>query len=328
MKRLVAVEVTDDYVRGVEIEAPLTNKPKLTKFGEVELPRGVANESEIFDVDAVSDALKDLWKQEKFGTKTVALGLGGRKILVRDHDAALNDLATIKKNLSFDAANILPQAMGNAILDFYPTGITKSDTDMDMVNGLLVATPLESAEKIVAALTGADLDVQFVDYLPFALARSARKAFGGKDEYMLVNVKSYSTDIIALKQGVPQMVRVIPNGLIVRDNKGGKHRGVADSSASFSGEVAVQTDPIDSLIKGIGNTISLYTNKGGAPRAVLLTGEGSVSEELKERLPQGLQMGLGVLNLENVVQLPKNPKTAIERAAALGLIGIAMRGLK
>lgn len=327
LKRLVAVEVTEDFVRGVEIENPLTPKPKLIRFGELELPRGVASSSEIYDIDAVADALKDLWKKEKFTTKTIVLGIGGRKVISREHEVALADLATIRKNLAFDAANILPQAMGNATLDFYPTQLVKSDTDMDMVKGLVIAAPVEATEKYVAAATSAELDVQFVDYLPFGLVRSARKAFGAKDEYLLVHVKAYSTDIVALKDGVPQMIRVVPNGLIVRDNKGGKHRGVADAAASFSGE-STHTDPVDSLIFEIRNTLNLYANKGGAARAVLLTGEGALSPEFQQKLPPALQMGMGLLNLENVMELPKNPKTEIERAAAIGLIGIGLRGLK
>lgn len=329
MKRLVAVEITDDYIRGAEIEDPLTTKPKLVGFGELALPRGVANETEIYDVDSVSEAFKELWKQEKFKTKSVALGLGGRKILVRDYETPLNDLATIRKNLSFDAANLLPAQMGAATLDFYPTEIFKSqETEMDMVKGLIVASPTETAEKIIAALTSADLYVEYVDYLPFAEARCARKAYGTDGDYLLVNIKNYSSDIIAIRNGTPQMVRVVPYGIIARKDVGGKHRGAVDSAASFNGG-DTPVDPLEALVKGIHNTDNYYVNKGGQPSALLLMGEASLLPEVQERLPQILQMGAGVLTLDRVTTIPRSKESdPLQEASILGLVGVGMRGLK
>lgn len=330
MKKVVALEISSDFVRGVEIDNPLTPKPKLVKFGEMALPQGIAGESEVFDIDAVAAALKELWKAQKFSTKQVALGVGGRKILVRDYETPIGEIEKIRSKLKFEAANLLPAQMNNAVLDFYPTALKTSETGLELVQGLLVAAPVEPIEKIIAAIQTAGLDVQFVDYLPFGIARAARKAFKAKDEYLLVNIKSYSTDIVALKHGIPQMIRVIPNGLIVRETAGGKHRGVADAAASFAGGETAPADPIESIITGLRNTLNFYTNKGGSPNAVLLAGEGSLSPELRERLPQALEMRMGELKLENVFEHSQKKGSAdpIVRAASLGVMGIGMRGLK
>lgn len=330
MKRIVAIEVTSDYVRGIELENPLTTKPRLVKFGEIALPQGAAGESEIFDIDAVKDAFEELWKVEKFTTKQVALGIGGRKILVRDYETPIAEIEKIRSKLKFEAANLLPAQMGNAMLDFYPTELKTSDTGLEQVQGLLIAAPSEPTEKIIAVLQSAGLDVQVVDYLSFGIARVARKAFGTDGEYLLVNIRTYSTEIIGMKYGVPQMIRMIPNGLIVRDDKGGKHRGVADSAASFAGGEAAVTDPVESIIAGLRNTINFYANKGGNPTAILLAGEGSLSPELQERLPQALQMRTGMLDMSNAIELSKKQSVEdpIARAAALSILGIGMRGLK
>lgn len=329
MKRIVAVEVTFDFVRGIEIENPFTTKPKLVKYGEIALPQGAAGESEVFEIDIVKEAFEELWKVNKFSTKEVALGIGGRKTIVREYETPLAEIEKIRSNLKFEAANLLPAQMGNAMLDFYPTELKNSDTGIEVVQGLFVASPAEPAEKLIASLTSAGLDVQIVDYLPFGIARVARKAFGKEGEYLLVNIKSYSTDIVALRNGSPQMVRVIPNGLIVREHKAGKHRGSADSAASFSGTETSPNDPVESVIAGIRNTLNFYENKGGKPAAILLTGEGSLSAELQARLPQVLQMQMGMLSMKDAIEIPKkDEQDPIIQAAALSILGIAMRGLK
>lgn len=330
MKKVVAVEVTSEHVRGVEIENPLTSKPKLVRYGEIELPQGVAGESEIFDIDSVTQAFKELWKQEKFSTKSVVLGLGGRKILVRDYETPVAEIEKIRATLKFEAANLLPAQMGDATLDFYPASFKTADTGAEVIQGLLVASPSEPAERIIAAIQSAGLEVEAVDYIPFAIARVARKAFGTDGDYLLVNVRSYSTDIVAMNQGAVQMIRVIPNGLIVRERVGGKHRGVADAAASFAGGDSPTADPIDSLVSGLRNTINFYQNKGGKPKAILLAGEGSTSVDLQTRIPEALQLSTGVLKMENAIELPgrRGDADPIVQSAALGALGVGMRGLK
>lgn len=329
MKRLVAIEVTADFVRGIELENPLTLKPDFVKMGEIALPAGVAGESEIFDMDAVKDAFKELWKVHKFSTNVVAVGLGGRKVLVRDFETPVAEIERIKSKLKFEAANLLPAQMGEAMLDFYPTNLKTSEAGLDLVEGLLIAAPKEPAEQILAVAQGAGLDVQIVDYLAFGIARVARKAFGTDGEYLLVNVKEHSTDIVALKYGVPQMIRMIPNGLTVRDHKSGKHTGVADSSASFSGETTL-ADPVESVIAGVRNTLNFYAGRGGAPTAILLAGEGALSEQLQARLPQALQLPAGLLTMDNAIELKgkKAEYDATLQAASLSILGVGMRGLK
>jgi type IV pilus assembly protein PilM len=331
MKRVVALEVSSDFIRAVELENPLTAKPKLIRYGEMELPEGAAGESEVFDIELVQDAIQEFWKAQKFSTKDVILGVGSRKILIRDYETQVADLPKIRTKLKFEAANLLPAQMGNAVLDFYPTQLNDAVSGLQMVQGLLIAAPVEPIEKIIAVAQGAGLEVQGVDYLQFGIARVARKAFGAKGEYLLVNVKSNSTDIIAMKFGIPQMVRIIPNGLTTRPEKAaGRHAG-DDSSASFDTALPAQTsDPVELIIGGLRNTLNFYANKGGNPTALLLAGEGALSTELQERLPQALQIRTALLDMSNAIEVDtkKSADDPVLRAAALSVLGVGMRGLK
>lgn len=328
MKRLVAVEVTAEHIYAVEIEAPLTNKPKLVKHGEIALEQGIAGESEVFELEALTDAFKELWKIHKFTAKHVALGISGRRTIVRDFETQEDTFENIKSRLPFEAANMIPQQMGNPIIDFYPAALIEKESG-NMVEGSIIATPSEPIEKLVGVIQAAGLEVMYVDFIPFAVARAARKAYEAKGEYLIVNIRSFSSDIIALKNGVPEMVRVIPNGLTVREQSGGKHRGVADAAASFAGGQN-PSNPVDALVAGVRSTMNFYINRGGQPAAVLLTGEGSLSPELQEKLPEGLQLRTGLLSMENVTKISRKDDGYgdIERAGAISALGVGMRGLK
>jgi len=328
VKRLVAVEITPEFVRGVEVEGPLTSNPKPVAFGEVPLAAGVAGDSEVFDKSLLKAAISELWREAKFSTRKTVLGVGGRKILNRDFDTPMADLEKIRSKLKFETANILPPQMTEALLDFYPTEIKKSNAGIDTAHGLLIAAPQQMVELLVETAQSAGLSVIAVDYLPFGLARAARKAFGTTGEYLLVNVRPGATDILALKYGVPQLVRVIPNGLTMRPQQKGRHVDEEDNT-SFDSDVKSKVAPLDSLISGVRNTISFYTNKGGAPTALLLSGEGALSPELQERLPQEIQLGAGLLSMSDLfpgaVNVPEDPN---QLAAAIGVLGLGLRGLK
>lgn len=329
MKRIVAIEITPDFVRGVEVQNPLTATPKIVGFGEVPLAAGVAGDSEVFDESLLKAALSKLWIDQNFTTRKVILGIGGRKILNREFETPVADIARIRSKLKFETANILPPQMTDALLDFYPTEIKPSESGLDLVHGLLIAAPQQVVEQLVKVAKDAGLSVEGVDYLPFGLARTARKAFGATGEYLLVNIRPMATDIIALKLGVPQLIRVIPNGVSIRPREVGKHVDT-DDRTSFNTEQSSSSDPITSLASGVRSTINFYSNKGGAPTALLLAGEGSLSPEVQERLPQEVELGAGLLSMADVFpggteNLSQDP---IQNAAALGLLGVALRGLK
>lgn len=329
MKRLVAVEVTPEFVRGVEVEGPLTTNPKIVAFGETPLAAGVAGDSEVFDQSLLKAALGELWRESKFSTRQVVLGIGGRKVLNRDFDTPATDLEKIRSKLKFETANILPPQMTEALLDFYPTEVRRANTGIDTVHGLLIAAPQQMVEVLVDTVQASGLSVVAVDYSPFGLARVARKAFGVSGEYLLVNVRPASTDIIALKYGVPKLVRVIPNGLQMRSQIRGRHID-DENDTTFEADGRNKVAPIDSLISGVRNTASFYANKGGAPTAILLAGEGSLSPELQERLPQEAQLAAGLLSMSDVFPNKAADFTddPLQLAAAIGVLGLGLRGLK
>lgn len=330
MKKIVSIEITSEYIRGVEVSKPFDKGAKVIHVAEYELPQGVAADSEIIDHEEMVEAFKKFWKEERFGTKDVILALGGRKIFVRNYETPIADMKKIQARLKYEASALLPSNAGDdAIVDFYPSGIEELESGEVNIQGLLVASSVSPVENILSVMKEAGLHVVTVDFAPFGVARAARKAYGTQGDYLIVHIRAYTTEIIALKSGTPQLVRTLPNGIAVREKKEGRHRDTGSPDVSFAGDAESTSDPIDVIIGGIKNTLTFYEGKGGLPIAILLAGEGSTSVNATQRLAEDLPVPVGLFEIEKLVDLPRKFGSAspIEKAASLSTISAGLRGL-
>ncbi len=209
--RIVGLDITNRRVLGVEVLGAASGKPKISRVHAVELPDGVARDSEVVDIAAVSQALKQLWKTGDFKSKRVVIGVGNQRVLVRDYTAPVMPLAQLRQALPYQVADLLPVPVGETILDFYPIAEVEGSAPPQM-HGLLVAAIKEGVELNVAAIEDAGLKVGGVDLSPFALVR----ALGGSDQLdghrTVLFLGDRSTYIVVVSDGVPQFVRIIPAG--------------------------------------------------------------------------------------------------------------------
>ncbi len=209
--RIVGLDITNRRVLGVEVLGSTTSKPKISRVHSVDLPDGAARDSEVIDIVAVSQALKQLWKEGDFKSKRTVIGVGNQRVLVRDHTATVMPLPQLRQALPYQVADLLPVPVGETILDFYPIAEVEGSAPPQM-RGLLVAAIKESVEMNVAALEDAGIKVSGVDLSPFALVR----ALGGSDQLAghrtVLFLGDRSTFIVVVSDGVPQFVRIIPAG--------------------------------------------------------------------------------------------------------------------
>ncbi|GAA1702095.1 hypothetical protein GCM10009808_20060 [Microbacterium sediminicola] len=206
-KTLVALEITEESVRAVEVTTGRT--PKLIAAGEVPLPEGAAKDSEILDRDAVALALQRLWADAKLTGRDVVLGVGNRRILVREHATTLTNPAHIREALPLEVQDRLPVPVDQAVLDFIPTS-----QDADGVRGLLVAAVAEHMEELVDALTQARLRPTSIDLTAFGYARALRQLSGESDTAMLIGMGEHTTHIVIATGGIPRFVRVLPIDIV------------------------------------------------------------------------------------------------------------------
>lgn len=206
-KTQVAVEITETSVRAVELTTGRT--PTLVAAGEVPLPEGAAKDSEILDKDAVAVALQRLWADARISSREVVLGVGNRRILVREHSTQLTNPVQIRQSLPFEVQDRLPVPVDQAVLDFVPTS-----QDERGVHGLLVAAVAEHMEELVGALEQAKLRATSIDLVAFGYSRALANLGAPGQTGLFLGIGEHTTHIVIATDGIPRFVRVVPIDIV------------------------------------------------------------------------------------------------------------------
>jgi type IV pilus assembly protein PilM len=209
----IGLDIGTSGVRAAELvfgKAGIT----LEKFGQVALPNGAVRDGEVIDVDAVAEAIKQLWAHTKFSGKKVVVGVANQKVLVRSVSLPAAPLSEIKETLAFQVQDTIPMAVENALLDFYPLDEVE-EGGRPVVRGLLVAAARDMVSTQLQAVQQAGLSPVMVDLTAFAVLRSLAESddlgMGGPLE-ALIDVGARVTNIVLHQGGVPRFVRILQMG--------------------------------------------------------------------------------------------------------------------
>ncbi|QCB95803.1 type IV pilus assembly protein PilM [Arthrobacter sp. PAMC25564] len=293
MVQRIGVDIGSTALRAVEVRNPDKARPTVLRYLEVPLPDGAVSRGLVAEPDVVAAALKQLWSKGGFRSKSVVLGVGNQHVLVRDLTVPGATLAAIRESLPFQVQDMLPMAVADAQLDFYPT---TEDTDADgtAVAGLLVAAGKEAVLGNIEAVRRAGLRTVDVDLLPFAVSRVLLPRADGDGVVAVIDVGASTTSVLIAKDGVPQFVRLIPaggrdltNALATRLGMGtadaellkrklglGSRKGVPEEHHEALGIIYETTSE---LLISLRNTIEYYLNSrpDETVRHLVLSGGGA-----------------------------------------------------
>ncbi|MGK0721162.1 type IV pilus assembly protein PilM [Leucobacter sp. W1478] len=209
--RTIGLDISARRLLAAEVSGSIGRHPTLHRVHAVELPEGAARDSEVIDVPAVSNALKQLWREGGFRSKRVVLGVGNQRVLVRDHTVPLMPLPQLQQALPYQVADLLPVPVNETILDFYPVAEVEG-SDPPQVQGLLVAAIKDSVETNVATLEDAGLRAAGVDLSPFGMLRALMPGGQLKGCHTVVYLGARTTFIVVAVDGTPRFVRIVPAG--------------------------------------------------------------------------------------------------------------------
>lgn len=340
-KTVVGLEITEESVRAAEVT--VGPSPILVAFGEVPLADGAARDSEILDRDAVAVAIQQLWALSGIKSKRVILGVGSRRILVREHSTPSMSIEHIKQALPFQVQDLLPVPVDQAVLDYYPV----SEED-GQVHGLLVAAVSETIEELIETVVKAKLHVERVDLVPFGLARVAKAFAPAHEAAILIHVGDHTTHVVAAVDGVPRFVRIIPAEVATSATE---RRNTVEILQSDPTEVAVVTDrggraslrvqaaqaqaaatltterssTVSELANRLRNTVDFYASRAGAVHiaGVFVSGAGAANPAVLPALQSALDYPVRAIELAMFV----GTKGAVDPEVALNLVstvGIVM----
>lgn len=333
-KTVVGLEITEESVRAAEVTRGPT--PSLVAFGEVPLPDGAAKDSEILNRDAVAVALRQLWAQSGIKSNRVVLGVGSRRILVREHSAPSMRIELIKQALPFQVQDLLPVPVNQAVLDYYPIS-----EENGQVQGLLVAAVSETIEELVDAVAKAKLHVERVDLVPFGLARVAKAIAPTQDAVVVIHIGDHTTYVVAAVDGVPRFVRIIPAEVVTRATARHGTVEILDEDpvavgvvADRGGRASLRTQAaqapvatmtsegsasVSELANRLRNTVDFYASRAGAVRiaGVFVTGAGAANTSVLPALQSALAYPVRTIDLTSVV----STKGDVDHEVALNLVG-------
>jgi type IV pilus assembly protein PilM len=202
-KTIVGLEITEESVRAVEVSAG--DRPVLIASGEVALPWGAARDSEVLDQDAVALALRQLWSRGGFHSRRVVLGIGSRRVLVREFATQTVRPDLLAHSLPAEVQHLLPVPASQAVLDFLPIAEAEG-----MTSGLLVAAVSQTVSTLLATLRKARLRADAVDFAPFGLARAAGTLAHHGETLAMVHIGDHTSYVVIVRDGVPLFVRILP----------------------------------------------------------------------------------------------------------------------
>jgi type IV pilus assembly protein PilM len=294
--RVIGLDIGTTGVRAAEMEfgsgGPGGKNPgTLHRFGQVPLPLGAVRDGEVVEPEIVGQALRQMWAQQRFGSKNVVIGVGNQRVLVRELDLPWMPLVQLKGSLPFQVQQLLPMSTDEALLDYYPTS-EFDGPDGRMVQGMLVAAQRDTVNSNVLAVEGAGLRPDMVDLNAFALLRSVVRGELAGQTVAIVDVGASVTNVIVASRGVPRLVRTLPSGGQNVTNAIASALGIAEVEAeaikrevgigyTVGPDLAAAAEAISgvtqTLIESVRNTLVYYqgNNPGAGIEEVLLTGGGA-----------------------------------------------------
>src|SRR5437764_10448320 len=305
-QRAVGLDVGTSAVRAVELVLG-REQVTLTRFGQVALPAGAVRGAEVIDAPAVAAAIRRLWREAGFRSRTVVLGVGNQRVVVRQADFPEMTAEDMRSALQFQAQDLIPIPIEDAILDFQAIEHFPS-SDGDMVRVLLVAAQRDMVRSLLAGVEGGGLSASMVDLIPFALMRALTQASLVQDleptAEAIVCVGASITNVVVHQRGVPAFVRMlgvggddITQGIATElsvdvdtaeDLKRRAHPDSADDLESRTAQIVTAQSSL--LIEEIRGSLDYYQAQPEASPIgrIVLTGGGSRTIGLLESLEQTL----------------------------------------
>lgn len=304
-KTIVGLDFGHGVIRGAEVLPERGRQPAtLVRYHEIPVPLDAIREGVVVDEDAVAGALETLRGAAGFGTRRAVIGIGGQQVLIRELIMPAMSMPHVREALPFKAQELLPLPVEDAVLDFYPIEEIE-DADGPSLRGLLVAATKQSVVANISAVRRAGFRVVDVDLIPFAVIR-AQPAPDRAGVKLFVHVGATSTSVVVADQGVPQFVRLLPNGghdlttalveqLGLRADRAddmkrryGVRSDLADPQSEFVARV--NAEGARDIVQAARSTVAFYENAhhdaGNAVNGIVLSGGGSQLRGLAEEIGQ------------------------------------------
>src|SRR3954451_8042827 len=208
-KNLVGVDIDPSGITVAQVAVNGRINVEAAAFAPLE--PGVVRDGEVVDAEAVSEALRTLFRDNKRLGKKVRVGVANQKIVVRPLELPyLSDPKELEAAVRFHAHDQLPMPIDQAVVDFQPLEVVQGPESRQQ-RLLLVAARRDMVANVVGAVRGAGLRPEGVDLSAFAMIRALHRS-GGQDEHVLYLAVGGLSNLAVAKGTMCQFTRASGGG--------------------------------------------------------------------------------------------------------------------
>jgi type IV pilus assembly protein PilM len=342
-KTRIGLDVGSTAVRAAELTEG--SAPSVVRAAQVPLAAGAVENSEVRDVAAVSEALRELWTRGGFKSRKVWMGVGNQRVVVREIALPAMPEKELRQSLGFQVQEFIPMPVEEAVLDYHLIEELEIE-GRPMLRLLLVAAQKAMVDTLVAAATGAKVEPIGLDLVPFALVRAVGATGAGMElettgGEAVVDVGAHVTNIVVHAAGETRFVRILPSGgrditvaiargLSVEDEvaerlKRGEFVEGSEATPEQALEIAMQR--ATQFVDEIRSSLEFYTaqTQGARIERLLVSGGGSKLEGfidiLRQRIPVTVEPGRVFSRVGSQLSLSEEAQAEAEPvlATAVGL---------
>ena len=167
-------------IAGLDIEPGSIAAARVSVNGHVVVDRAataalepnVVRDGEVGDPEALTAALRTMWKDNKDLGKKVRVGIANARIVVRPIELpVMSNPKELEAAVRFQAAEELPMPLDQAVLDWQLVG-TVDTADGPRQRVVVVAARRDMIEQVIASVRAAGLRVEGIDLSAFAMIRA------------------------------------------------------------------------------------------------------------------------------------------------------------
>ena len=208
----VGLDIGSTGVRAVALDTG-KQPPVIRRIGQVDMPEGAVVAGEVVDSQAVTWAVKSLWKQSKLPKRRIILGLANQRVIVRQVDVPRMSESELVEALPFQVQEHIPIPIEETFLDFVPIEEFTTPDGEPMLSILVVAAQQEMVNDLLGAVGEAGVSVVAVDLQPFGLIRALFYGDFDLDSVAaVVDVGSGISQVVLVRGGEPRFVRLLQQG--------------------------------------------------------------------------------------------------------------------
>lgn len=167
---LVGLDIEAGSIAATELRT--NGRTELAGYGVMPLDSGVFREGEVADVEALTEALKELFSQQKL-SKRVRLGIANQRVAVRTFQLPLiEDNQELETAVRFQAQDELPMPLDQSVLDWQAAGRSTAEDGTERLNVVAVAARRDMLARLMEAMRGAGLRPEGIDLSAFGMVRA------------------------------------------------------------------------------------------------------------------------------------------------------------